>query len=147
PPRPGGAGAHVDGLTRALGQAGHEVVVLTVGHRGAPADQVVPTASDSETAQPVRVLRANIDLPWIPDEFHVASAASAGHQIVQLITALGRDDRWAPDVVHCHSWEVAWPAQTLAALYGVPLVTTFHTTMRGQHGGSIPPGEPSTIHA
>ena len=29
----------------------------------------------------------------------------------------------------------------------MPLVTTFHTTLRSQHGGRIPPGEPSTIHA
>lgn len=148
PPRSGGAGAHVDGLTRALGQAGHEVVLLTVGHPGAPGEQMVTTAPDSATARPVRVLRANIDLPWIPDEFHVASSASAGHHLVQLTTALGRGpDRWIPEVVHGHNWEVAWAAETLAALYGVPLVTTFHTTTRGQHGGSLPPGEPSTIHA
>jgi glycogen(starch) synthase len=150
PPRAGGAGAHVDGLTRALGQAGHEVVLLTVGHKGAPAEQLLPTSStdDGDGARPVRVLRANIDLPWIPDEFHVASAASACHQLVQLVTALGRGpDRWIPEVVHGHNWEVAWAAETLAELYGVPLVTTFHTTTRGQHGGSLPPGEPSTIHA
>lgn len=152
PPRAGGAGAHVDGLTQALGQAGHEVVLLTVGHPGAPAEQVLATASETgaggSTARPVRILRANIDLPWIPDEFHVASAASAGHQLVQLVTALGRGpDRWTPEVVHGHNWEVAWAAETLAELFGVPLVTTFHTTTRGQHGGSLPPGEPSTIHA
>lgn len=152
PPRAGGAGAHVDGLTQALGQAGHEVVLLTVGHPGAPAEQVLATAVDvgphSDTARPVRVLRANIDLPWIPDEFHVASAASAGHQLVQLTAGLGRGpDRWIPEVIHGHNWEVAWAAETLASLYDVPLVTTFHTTTRGQHGGSLPPGEPSTIHA
>jgi glycogen(starch) synthase len=139
-PRTGGAAAHVDGLTRALGQAGHEVVVLTVDHPGAPNDQ--------STAFPpggrLRVLRANTDLPWIPDEFHVAGAASAGHHVVQLATELGG---WEPEVVHVHDWEMAWAGNTLAARHDVALVTTFHTTTRGQHGGGLPPGEPSTIHA
>ena len=141
PPRTTGAAAHVDGLTRALGHGGHDVVVLTIGRPGTSSEQALPVG---EIGLPVRVLRANVDLPWIPDEFHVATSASAGHHVVQLTTTL-RD--WAPDVVHAHNWEVAWAAHTLAALHDVPLVTTFHATTRGQHGGSLPPGEPSTIHA
>jgi glycogen(starch) synthase len=134
PPLTGGAAAHVDGLSKALRQAGHDVVVLTVGPPGAAS----PTMTD------VRVLRAAADLPWIPDDDLVARAASANHHLVRLTTELGD---WRPGVVHAHNWQCAWAATTIAALHDVPLVTTFHTTLRGQHGGRIPPGEPSTIHA
>lgn len=139
PPRTSGAAAHVDGLTRALGQAGHDVVVLTVGHPGSPGAAAAPGSGGA-----VRVRRANVDLPWIPDECEVAAAASAGHHVVQLTTDL---DGWAPDVVHVHDWPMAWAGDTLATLHDAPLVTTFHSTTRGRHGGSVPPGEPSTIHA
>ena len=47
PPLTGGAAAHVDGLSRALGQAGHDVVVLTVGPPGpvSPTMTVGPRAA------------------------------------------------------------------------------------------------------
>ena len=134
PPLTGGAAAHVDGLSRALDQAGHDVVVLTVG----------PPGSTAQATTSVRVLRAAAELPWIPDDNIVARAASANHHLVRLTTELGD---WRPDVVHAHNWQCAWAATTIAALHAVPLVTTFHTTLRGQHGGRIPPGEPSTIHS
>jgi glycogen(starch) synthase len=133
PPVTEGTAGHVDGLSRALDGAGHDVVVLTVG-RG----------SSTDAAGGVRVLRATAELPWIPDDDLVAAAASANHHLVRLTTALGG---WKPDVVHTHNWQCAWAATTIAALHGAPLVTTFHSTLRGEHGGSIPPGEPSTIHA
>ena len=134
PPLTGGAAAHVDGLSRALGAAGHDVVVLTVA----------PLGSKAPPNDAIRVLRAAADLPWIPEDDLVAGAASANHHLVRLTVAL---DDWRPDVVHAHNWQCAWAATTIAALHGVPLVTTFHTTLRSQHGGRIPPGEPSTIHA
>ena len=109
--------------------------MLTPGHPGA--------ISDSSLGS-VRVVRAYAELPWIPDDDVVAHAASANHHLVQLTTAFGS---WTPDVVHAHDWQVGWAASTLAAIHDVPLVTTFHSTMRGKHGGSIPQGQPSTIHA
>jgi glycogen synthase len=42
---------------------------------------------------------------------------------------------------------VAWAADTLSALFGARLVATFHATERGRHGGGVPSGEASTIHA
>ena len=55
PPRSvGGTAAHVDGLGQALAAAGHDVVLFTLSHAGAPADSVVGN---------VRVLRARTDLP------------------------------------------------------------------------------------
>jgi glycogen(starch) synthase len=136
PPRSvGGVGAHVDGLSQALAAAGHEVALLTISHPGVPTDGM---------SGGVRVLRARIDLPWLPDDDVVARAASANHHLVQLTTRLVP---WRPDVVHAHDWQVAWAAHTLAAIHDARLVATFHSTERGQHGGRVPPGTPSTVHA
>lgn len=136
PPRSvGGVAAHVDGLGHALARSGHEVVLFTLSHRGAPADAVVDG---------VRVVRARTDLPWLPDDDLVARVASANHHIVKLTAELGE---WRPEVVHAHDWQVAWAADTLATLHGARLVATFHATERGRHGGRVPLGEASAVHA
>jgi len=131
----GGVAAYVHGLSHALGQAGHDVVVLTLAHRQAPA----ATAEGG-----VRVLRARTDLPWLPDDASVARIASANHHLVQLAAGLGD---WRADVVHAHDWEVAWAADTLATLHGARLVASFHTTERGRHGGRVPPGVAAAVHS
>jgi glycogen synthase len=136
PPRSvGGVAAHVDGLSQAMAAAGHDVALLTLAHPGAPADSIVGK---------VRVLRARIDLPWLPEDDLVARVASANHHLVQLTTRLAP---WRPEIVHAHDWQVAWAGDTLAALHDARFIATFHGTERGQHGGRVPPGQPSTIHA
>ena len=131
----GGIAAHVDGLSRALARGGHEVVVLSLQHPDEPDDTVVDG---------VRVLRADVGLPWLPDEALVARTASANHHLVQLTARLGD---WRPEVVHAHDWLVAWAGDTLKALFGVPLVATIHATERGRHGGHLPPGLPGEINS
>jgi glycogen synthase len=131
----GGIAAHVDGLSRALARAGHEVVVLTVHHPDAPDDSVV---------EGVRVLRAHTDLPWLPDSDFLARVSSANHKLVQLVAAL---DGWRPDIVHAHDWLAAWAGDDLRALWRVPLIATIHATERGRQGGSVPSGLPSSINS
>jgi len=131
----GGLAAHVDGLSRALARAGHEVVVLTLHHPDAPDDSVI---------EGVRVLRARTDLPWLPDSDFLARMSSANHKLVQLIAAL---DGWRPDIVHAHDWLAAWAGDDLRALWGVPLVATIHATERGRNGGAIPSGQPASINS
>jgi len=131
----GGIAAHVEGLATAMARAGHEVVVLTLDHPDAPADSVVDG---------VRVLRADTSLPWLPDHNLVARMSSANHQLVQLSAHLGD---WRPDVVHAHDWLVAWAADTMKTLHGVPLVATVHATERGRHGGHVPTGVPAEINS
>jgi glycogen(starch) synthase len=131
----GGIAAHVDGLSRALARAGHDVVVLSLQHPDEPDDTVV---------EGVRVLRADIGLPWLPDDALVARMASANHHLVQLAARLGG---WRPDVVHAHDWLVAWAGDTLKTLFDVPLVATVHATERGRHGGHLPPGLPGEINS
>ena len=55
-------------------------------------------------------------------------------------------DDWRPEIVHAHDWGVAWAADAIATLYDVPIVTTFHGTERGRHGGHLPPGDPTDIN-
>ena len=131
----GGIAAHVDGLARAMVRSGHEVVVLSLHTADAPDDTVV---------EGVRILRARIDLPWLPDDNLVARMASANHQITQLAAKLGR---WQPDVVHAHDWLVAWAGDTIARLWNTPLIATIHATERGRHGGHVPPGMPAAINS
>ncbi len=131
----GGNAAHVDGLSHALAGTGCDVVLATLAQPGSPADAVVGG---------VRVLRARTDLPWLPDDELVTRVASANHHLVKLSARLGD---WTPDVIHAHDWQVAWAADTLAELHGARLTATFHSTERGRHGGRVPPGEPSTVHA
>ncbi|MFV0309189.1 MAG: glycosyltransferase family 4 protein [Desertimonas sp.] len=135
PGQVGGVAAHVDGLSHALAQAGHDVVVFTLAHR---------FASTSTADHGVTIRRARTDLPWLPDEDLVARVASANHHLVQLSADL---DGWRPDVVHAHDWQVAWAADTLAALHGARLIATFHTTERGRHGGRVPPGVAAAVHS
>jgi glycogen(starch) synthase len=134
PSSTGGTAAHVDGLSHALVRLGHEVVVVT---RRMP-------ATDPDSVQGgVRLLRCDVDLPWIPDDL-VASTASANHA---LVGSLGLLADWRPDIVHAHDWQVAWAADVTSTLFDVPMVTRFHGTERGRHGGHLGPGVSETINS
>ena len=131
----GGMAAHVDGLSRAMASAGHDVVLFT---------RINPSCAVDEVVKGVRVVRADVDMPWLHSRAEVARAASANHAFVGRSTWLGD---WVPDIVHAHDWHVSWAADVLATMFGVPLVTTLHGTERGRHGGHLPAGEPVDINA
>lgn len=136
----GGTAAHVAGLSGALQRAGHEVVVLTIADRRADIG--------AERGAPVRVLRAPIDLPWLPPAELVARTASANHAVVKLGAQLDAEfEGWAPDLVHGHDWRLGWAADVFAARYGAPFVLTMHGTERVRHGGHLPQGPPTDINA
>lgn len=134
PSSAGGTAAHVDGLASAMRRAGHEVVLIT---------RLVAGTSADDDRHGVRVLRVPVDMPWLPDQ-PLAATASANHAFVAAAASFGD---WRPDIVHAHDWEVAWAADVLATLFAVPIVTTFHGTERGRHGGHLPPGTPSDINS
>ena len=131
----GGVGAHVDGLSKSLAKDGHEVCIFTLAAPGIVEDQILAG---------VRIIRADIDLPWLPENDAVGFVSSGNHHITALLAQL---DDWRPDVVHAHDWRSAWAGHTLANLCAVPLVTTFHSTARGRHGGNVPDGDPASIHS
>lgn len=138
PQASGGTAAHVAGLSAALGAAGHEVVVLTIGDRRADIG--------AESVGNVRVRRANIDLPWLPADELLARTASANHALTSLGATLDHDcGGWRPDVIHAHDWRVGWAANSLAAIHDAAFVLTMHGTERVRHGGHLPPGTPTDI--
>jgi glycogen synthase len=140
PSETGGTAAYVDGLSRALAAGGHDVVVLTIADRRADLE--------AERNGPVRVLRANLDLPHIPDERRLAQTASANHALVRLLTdATSPMHGWVPDVVHGHDWKIGWAADMLANHFAAPFVLTMHGTERVRHGGNLPPGEPTDVNS
>jgi glycogen synthase len=129
----GGTAGHVDGLAHALDRLGHDVVVVTRRVQG----------TDREaTIGGVRELRADVDLPWLPDG-EVAATASGNHAIVRCFATLAD---WRPEIVHAHDWRVAWAADVASALFDAPVVTTFHGTERGRHGGHLAPGQAVDIN-
>ena len=131
----GGVGAHVDGLSQSLAKDGHDVCIFTLAAPGLVEDQVVAG---------VRIIRADVDLPWLPEDDAVGFVSSGNHHITALLAKL---DDWRPDVVHAHDWRSAWAGHTLATLCAVPLVTTFHSTESGRHGGNVPEGNSASIHS
>ena len=134
PSAAGGMAAHVDGLAHALQRSGHEIVLIT---------RRVPGTDRDSTVASLRVLRADVDLPWLPDD-PILSTASGNHAFVAMSSSLGD---WRPDIVHAHDWGVAWAADVIATLYDVPIVTTFHGTERGRHGGHLAPGNPTDVNS
>jgi glycogen(starch) synthase len=134
PSSAGGTAAHVDGLAHAMQRAGHDVVLIT---------RLVPGAGSDITSGGIRVLRVDVDMPWLPDQ-PVAAVASGNHAFVSATAVLGA---WRPEVIHGHDWGVAWAADTLSCLWQVPAVTTFHGTERGRHGGHLPPGAPTDVNS
>ena len=131
----GGMAAHVDGLSRAMASAGHDVVLFT---------RTNPACAVDEIINGVRVVRADVDMPWLRADAEVARAASANHAFVGRSAWLGD---WVPDIVHAHDWHVGWASEVLATVFDVPLVTTLHGTERGRHGGHLPFGDPTDINA
>jgi glycogen(starch) synthase len=134
PSAAGGTAAHVDGLAHALDRLGHDVVIITRRLAGVDSTAIVGG---------VRIVRADIDLPWLPDN-RVAATASANHAFVSAFATL---DGWRPDVIHAHDWSVAWAADVLSTSTGAPIVTTFHGTERGRHGGHLTPGDSTDINS
>ncbi len=141
PPREtGGTAAHVAGLSQALADHGHDVVVLTTAH---------PRADrEAEARGPVRVLRGVVDLPWLPKTEPVSRTASANHAMVKLGAQLpALLEGWRPDVVHGHDWRMGWASDSLSSIFDVPFILTMHGTERVRHGGQLPPGAPSDINS
>ena len=133
----GGDAAHVDGLARPSGRAGHDVVVLTVASPGR-ADRRARSATCA-CCGPTSTCRGS------PTTSSSAGAASANHHLVQLTTHVRRvaaRRRPRPQLAASPGRPTRWPCST--ARRSSPRSTP---RRRSQHGGRMPPGEPAAIHA
>ncbi|MGA0264196.1 MAG: glycosyltransferase family 4 protein, partial [Ilumatobacteraceae bacterium] len=46
-----------------------------------------------------------------------------------------------------HDWRTSWASYTASRIFECPLVMTVHGTEYSRHGGHVPPGRPSNVHA
>lgn len=137
PPRiRGGLGRHVAALAGALVEAGHDVVVVTAPHPGAP---------DHEFVDGVEVVRVPVGVPAHDLDDHLA-AWVLDFNLRLLTAALEVCAREDVDVVHAHDWLVASAAVGLADVTGLPVVTTIHATEHGRHQGHLPGDRNHWIH-
>jgi glycogen synthase len=134
----GGLGRHVDALSRALAEGGHEIVVVTRGESGSPVRE------RHGAVQVVRAARDPLALDFSVETL-LSWAQAAEHSLLRA--ALPAVRRWRPDVVHAHDWLVAQSAVTLSELTSAPLVTTVHATEAGRHLGWLPAPLNAAIHS
>ncbi len=92
----------------------------------------------------MRVVRAHVDLPWVPNDNPLAQVISGNHQVAQLGARLLP---WQADVVHAHDWLGAWAGDTLREAYAAPFVATVHATELGRHQGHLTSTTSEAINA
>jgi glycogen(starch) synthase len=124
PPRTvGGLARHVEGLSRALGEKGAEIAVVTAGD-GIPPE---PHLRDGVLLYPA----PNYPLPslgFVSEIQHLNF--SFIEQAISLINSWG-----SVDLIHAHDWLTAYAARALKHIYRVPLISTIHATEYGRNCG------------
>lgn len=124
-PDSGGQNVHVAELSRALGEAGHQVTVWT---RRDSAE--LPAAVPFAPGVTVRHMDAGPPTPVPKDRLvpHVPRMADA-------LERAWADD--PPDVVHAHFWMSGLAAVAAAGRLGIPVVQTFHAlgVVKRRHQG------------
>jgi starch synthase len=109
----GGAGIHVDYLSRALADLGkdsHTVRVLCFGDQNAHTDNLV-----------IKGIDLNVALPPLRDPRH-KNVQDALQRNLFMIGALNN-----PDIVHCHTWYTLLAGCIAKQMCHVPLVVTAHS--------------------
>jgi glycogen(starch) synthase len=118
----GGLARHVNDLSYAMSEQGHEVHILTAAIEGAPAEEKI---------NEVYVHRVNPYSIQTPDfifwtqHFNMALVEKG-------ISLLNKNSF---DIIHCHDWMVAFAGRILKHSYKLPLITTIHATERGRNNG------------
>jgi glycosyltransferase involved in cell wall biosynthesis len=123
PPRVGGSSHLSESLARAYAEAGHEVLVLTVAYRGAPASE------QRDGLQIVRLPAWVLPRLGMSIDFDV-SFAFGPRNLRRVFRILGR---FAPDVIHQHGQflDLTWLTSIYARRRGVPVLLSVHTRLEG----------------
>jgi len=109
----GGAGVHVDYLSRALanvGKGSHTIRVLCFGNQNEHKDNLV-----------VQGIDLNVALPPLRDSGH-EGVQDALQRNLLMVTALNHTD-----IVHCHTWYTLLAGCIAKQLHRAPLVVTAHS--------------------
>jgi glycogen(starch) synthase len=124
----GGLGRHVHAVAENQAARGDQVVVITQGSPGHPADEVV---------NGVRVIRVELDAPDVADwrDRFIEWTFGFNVAVARAGIALARD--WRPDVLHGHDWLVAQAAVLVQDAVRVPFVVTMHATESGRQSGVL----------
>src|SRR3954452_13935178 len=105
----GGAGVHVEYLTRELAGLGHEVRVLSFGEQ----DERAGTLSVEGVQPPVELTAQD------PRHSKLFATLLQDLAMSAKLTAI--------DIVHCHTWYTHFAGCLVKQLQGVPLVLTTHS--------------------
>ena len=119
--------AHVDDLSAALAEMGHDVRVYTRREDPDAAEVVITPAGVHMVrivAGPVRPIPSDLLLP------HMGEFA-------RVLGERWRDG-WAPDVVHAHFWTSGLAAVTAAKQMDIPVVQSFHELGEGEQAAHGP---------
>ncbi|MGE5509071.1 MAG: glycosyltransferase family 4 protein [Chitinophagales bacterium] len=117
----GGLARHVQELSEALVERGHEVHVLTSDCPGEPPET---------TRSGVVIHRTRGGYP-VSGDFY-ASVLTLNFAMLERVLALGLEP---PAVIHAHDWLVAYAAAALKHAWRRPLVATIHATEWGRNQG------------
>lgn len=119
----GGLARHVQPLSEALVEEGHQVTVITQIAHGAP---------EEEIKNGVEIIRVNPLCVNAPD--FASSVLQTNFEMVQAAGRLLLKGR-KYDLIHGHDWLVVMAARTLKHQLRVPLMMTIHATEHGRNHG------------
>jgi glycogen synthase len=118
----GGLSRHVNGLSIALAELGHEVHVLTAA-KGDVTDFEVLNGVNVHRVFPLNQ-HENDFLTWI-----------AGLNLAMAFKADTLAETIKFDIIHAHDWLVGSAAITLKDVLSTPLLSTIHAHEKGRHNG------------
>lgn len=119
----GGLARHVQPLSEALVDEGHQVTVITQMAHGAP---------EEEEKNGVEIVRVNPLCIHAPD--FATSVLQTNFEMVQAAGRLLLQGR-KYDMIHGHDWLVIMAARTIKHQLRVPLMMTIHATEHGRNHG------------
>ncbi|SNR28959.1 Glycosyltransferase involved in cell wall bisynthesis [Haloechinothrix alba] len=121
PPRVGGSAHLSESLAKGYAARGHEVLVITAEHAGAPA------LEDVDGIRVVRLPAVNLPRTRLAVNFDIAFCArpSLPRRVGELL------DAFRPDVLHQHGqfFDLTWATGLWARRNGVPAMLSVHTRL------------------